>query len=620
MHIPLSRREVLKTALIPCITTLATGIRTASAKPLLRQPPPGVVSGHMTGAAALVETLMLEGTECVYGIPGAQENEIWDTMKTKGLGYLLVTHEASAAFMADGYARSTGKPGVVCIVPGPGVTNCLTGIGEALLDSIPLVCIVGDVACGEKYRPFQVHSLPQAALLQPVTKMVIQVRSACEIPGAVRQAFQLSQCGEPGPVAVIIPYNLLIDSAHYDCPPLAPSGQPFDDNAVEQAIALLGNHRPRVGIYAGLGCMDYSCLLVQVAEMLQAPVATSVSGKGAFPENHPLAVGWGYGPQGTKTAEEIFKSADIVLAIGVRFSEVSTGFYSLPERAALIHVDANRCNLAQIMKTDVCVHADAGLFLQALLARADCLRRPVDTNLQQKIQHLKSDECRGNAKAYPCCGVDPMAFLLFLRQATSPDALLFVDVTLAEHWAAQVFTTCQPRTYFNPTDNQAMGWSIAAAIGAQRVFPGRQTVTVTGDGCLMMSAVELSTAARECLPVKFFVLDDQAYGFMQAVQKPQYHRTTATVLARLDYAALAQAMGVVYQQIVANCELDAGIASALQTPGPVLIEVKIDYGKRPIRWIQAVRKRYTKELKLDQKVRVAARLGIRSLQLAPQND
>src|SRR5262249_10470989 len=147
---------------------------------------------------------------------------------TKGLGYLLVTHEFSAAAMADGYARSTGKPGVLCIVPGPGVTNSLTGIGEALLDSIPVVCIAGDIARGDKYRPFQVHSLPQAELLRPVTKMVFEIKNLAEIPFTIRQAFQLSQCGEPGPVAVVIPYTLLIENHHFHCPPLLPPDVPFD--------------------------------------------------------------------------------------------------------------------------------------------------------------------------------------------------------------------------------------------------------------------------------------------------------------------------------------------------------------------------------------------------------
>ena len=169
-----------------------------------------------------MDALLSEGVPCVFGIPGAQENELWDEMKSRGLGYLLVTHEFSAACMADGVSRSTGRPGVICIVPGPGLTNALTGIGEALLDSVPMVCVVGDVACGDKYKPFQVHELPQVGLLRQVTKGVFDAQHAADIPGAVRQAFQLAQQGEPGPTAVVVPYNLLTDTHRFYCPPSGP--------------------------------------------------------------------------------------------------------------------------------------------------------------------------------------------------------------------------------------------------------------------------------------------------------------------------------------------------------------------------------------------------------------
>jgi acetolactate synthase-1/2/3 large subunit len=621
MTLPLSRRDMLKSVVVPCLVPLAAALPPARAgNGFLHLHSRGTVSGFMTGAKALVETLIQEGTTCVFGIPGVQENELWDAMKSKGLGYLLVTHEFSAATMADGSARSTGKPGVLCVVPGPGLTNALTGIGEALLDSVPLVCIVGDVARGDKYRPFQVHGLPQVGLLQQVTKEVIPVSAVSEIPGAVRRAFQLSQCGEPGPVGVVVPYPLLIESYHFHCPPLPPTPAPFDESAFGCALALLGNCRLRVGIYAGLGCMDYSATLVNLAEALQAPVATSISGKGAMPENHPLSVGWGYGPQGTRTAEKVFGSVDLVLAIGVRYSEVSTAFYSIPQRPNLIHVDANADNLGQIMKTDVCVHADAGLFMERLLQQADCVRRQPNAKLVERIALLKCEEVKLNARPYAKCGADPMLFLQTLRRCTCPDALVFVDVTVSEPWAAEVFETVLPRTYFCPVNNQAMGWSVPAALGAQRVNPGRQTVTITGDGCLLMSAMEISTAARECLPVKFFILDDQAYAFMQKLQIQAFRRTTATMLARLDYPALAKAFGVAYQEIDSTDELEAGIRGALAVDGPVLTRVIIDYRDRPIRWMDAVRGRYKKELTTEQKVRFAARLGVRSLELKRDND
>ena len=615
----LSRRDLLQVAAVGLAAASLPG--TAGAGVLRRvRHDDGVISGHMTGAAALVEALQRDGVECVYGIPGAQDNELWDTMKAKGLPYLLVTHESSAACMADGYARSTGKPGVLCVVPGPGVTNALTGLGEALLDSVPVVAVVCDVARGEKYRPYQVHDLPNTALLRPVCKAVLPVGEAAEIPLAVRKALALAACGEPGPVAVVVPYTLFIETARFHCPPVAPPALPFDDGAFGRAVGLLSDRRRRVGIYAGQGCMNASAELVAAAELLHAPVATSVSGKGAFPENHPLAVGWGYGPQGTRAAEEVFRDVDVLLAVGVRYSEVSTGFYADPQHRCLVHVDANADNLGRVMKTALGVHADAGVFLGALGQHAECLRRPPDARLTTKIAGLRRAERAAHAESHAKCGVDPMLLVLALRRAACADALFFVDVTLTEHFAAEAYTVVRPRTYFNPTNNQSMGWSIPAAIGAQRVHPGRQTVALTGDGCFLMAAMELSTAAREGLPVKFFVLDDGAYHYMQGVQKPAYGRTTATVLARLDYAALAKGLGVGYNEIVAEGDLDAAVRGSLCQDGPVLTRVVTDYGKRPVRWIEAVRKRYTEELSAAQKARFLARLGGRSLHLRKEND
>lgn len=613
MTYPLSRRDLIKLmaagTFLPVVGASArAGVRHSSH------------SGKVTGAEALVETLLQQGTDCVFGIPGAQENELWDTMKSKGLCYLLVTHEFSAAVMADGYARSTGKPGVICVVPGPGITNALSGLGEALLDSVPLVCIAGDVACCEKHRAFQVHDLAHVDILRPVTKEVIAVRQVCDIPGAVQQAFCLAQSGEPGPVAVLVPYNLLIETFNFACPPPADIELPFDEAAYRRALALLGQCRLRVGIYAGYGCMNCTTPLVQVAELLQAPVATSIAGKGVIPENHPLAVGWGYGPHATETAEQAFKDVDVVLALGVRYSEVSTGFYSQPARRYQVQVDINPDNLGRVMKTDVCVHADAGLFLERLLADANCLRRPPDSRLTGRIRTCKAHAAKRHAEIYARCGTDPMAFLLALRRLSCPDALLFMDVSVTQYWATEVFETVLPRTFFNPTNNQAMGWSIPAALGAQSAHPGRQVLTITGDGCFLMSATELATAARACLPVKFFVLDEQTFHYMQILQHAAYLRTTATVLPRVDYRALAQAWGLGYEEISATCELEAGISSALAQPGPVLVRVVTDYSKRPIRWIDATKHRYTKELTTEQKVRFLARIGGRALDRHPEND
>jgi acetolactate synthase-1/2/3 large subunit len=610
----MDRRELLQTA---GLAGVAASLPATVTQAAVRSH--GHVSGLLSGARAVVETLQAEGTRCVFGIPGAQGNELWDQMKERHLPYLLVTNEFSASIMADGAARATGHPGVLCVVPGPGITNALTGLGEARLDSVPLVCIAVDVGQGKHHRPFQVHALPNVALLKPVCKGVFEVEHVKQIPDALRQAFRLSQEGEPGPVGVVIPYPLLIETALIHSSPLGPRPVPFDACAFDQALAVLRNPRYRVGIYAGQGCLDASHGLTRVAEMLQAPVATSVSGKGSINECHPLAVGWGYGPHATRTAELAFQKVDVVLAVGVKYSEVSTGFYSNPTKKVHIHVDTCADVLGKVMSPSVCVHAEAGVFFAKLLEHEATLTRAACKPLVESIARYKAAEHAEFSRCYTTCGIDPMHFVLALRRATREDALTYVDVTVVEHLAAMGYTCTMPRSYFNPVDNQAMGWSIPAALGAQRVFPGRQVVTITGDGCLLMTGMELSTAARECLPVKFFILDDAAYTYMQILQKNAYKRTTATMLARIDYPSLAKAMGLTHIELTPG-DLEAKIRGILSIAGPVLVTVPVEMGKRPIRWIEAVKGRYTRELTAGQKTRFLTRLGVRSLKFHPQND
>jgi acetolactate synthase-1/2/3 large subunit len=584
----------------------------------------------MTGAEALAEALRTEGVGCVFGIPGAQENELWDTLKERGVPYLLVTHEFSAACMADGYARSTGRPGVLCVVPGPGVTNSLTGLGEALLDSSAVVAIVGDVANGDKAKPFQVHSLNQVELLKPVCKCVYPVETVGQIAAAVRHAFAAAQEGEPGPVAVVVPYNLFIEAHEFRVPPPAAAALSFDETAFDRALLLLADPKHRIGIYAGAGCMSHGAALTAVAELLQAPVATSVSGKGTIDERHPLAVGWGFGPHASEVAETVFagekahplkSGVDTLLAIGVKFSEVSTGYYGNPQPKRVIHVDANPANLGRVLRTDVCVHADSGVFLGRVLACGDRLRRGTDRWLQKRIAELKAEAARSLCNiAQPKCGVDPLAVVAALRAVLPEDALLFTDVSVTEHLAAEYIRVVHPRTYFNPVDNQAMGWSIPAALGAQRVHCGRTVATLTGDGCLLMSGLEMTTAAREHLPVKFVILDDRAYHYMQMLQQPAYLRTTATILTQLDYKALAQAFGLAYVEVSTNAELEPKLRGALAHNGPVLVRVATDYAGRRVRWVDAVRARYTKELTAAQKARFLARIGARALRVDKKND
>ncbi len=573
----------------------------------------------MTGAKAAVAALRAEANRCVYGVPGAQNNEFWDAMKSEGLPYLLVTNESSASVMADAAARVTGEVGVFCVVPGPGITNALTGIGEALHDSIPIVGIVTDVLRGPHAKVGQVHGLPNAAILRPICKTVLEVQHQSQIPAAIHQAFRISVCGEPGPVSVVIPFNFLTETWDYDCPVPPPLPVPFDEGGYRRALGMLSDRRMRVGIYAGLGCLHATQALAAVAETLQAPVATSVSGKGVISDAHPLAVGWGYGAQGTRAAEKVFKDVDAVLAIGVRYSEVSTANYSVPDHK-IIHVDANPNNLGKNVPTCVEVAADSRLFLDRLMTDANAIRRNPSAPLWANIKTQRDRDRREYSRVRITAGVDPMVFLYNMRRALRCDALMFIDVTASTHWASEAIEVNGPRLYFTPANNQAMGWAVPAAVGAQRLDPSRQVAAVVGDGSFLMTGLEASTAARSALPVKFFILDDGAYHYMQMLQEPTFRRTTATEIARLDFAALAKALNLTYNCISSNDEIGSGLARALACPGPVLTRVIVSYDGREIRWLNALKKSYINNLSGGQKLRMASRVVTRSINPRPNND
>ena len=578
------------------------------------------VQGKMTGAQAAVAALACELVHCVFGVPGAQNNEFWDAMKARVLPYLLVTNESSASIMADAAARATGQVGVFAVVPGPGLTNAMTGIGEALLDSVPIVGLITDVNRAPGAPIGQVHSLPNAALLRPIVKCVIEIRHVSEIPGAIHQAFRVARSGEPGPVAVVIPYPFYSEAWDFDQAVPPPYPVPFDEAVYPKVVSHLSNKQSRIGIYAGLGCADAGPSLVAVAEMLQAPVATSVSGKGAIPDQHPLAVGWGYGKQGTRAAERAFREVDVVLAVGVKFSEVSTANFAVPKKETLIHVDANPHNLGRNVPAHVKLCADSRVFLDRLLADGNVLSRCPDPDLHARIKKDRGVDRAENTRVQIPCAVDPMVFYTQLRQLLGPEELIFVDVTASTHWASETIGVPGPRRYFTPANNQAMGWAIPASIGAQQVRPDRMVVAVTGDGCFLMSAIETSTAARAGLPVKFFVLDDGGYHYMRMLQEPVFRRTTATEIARIDYAAFAVSMGLGYNQISRNEEIGPGIARSLGMNGPILTRVVVGYEGRDIRWLNALRSNYLRHLPNDQKVRVASRVGVRTLQRSRDND
>ncbi len=595
MSLPLNRREVLSAfGAVGAAATAATALGpVATARgdhvELGRFTRRAGVQGKMTGAQAVAAALACEGVPCLFGVPGAQNNELWDALKARGVPYMLVANEFSASIMADASSRATGVVGAFAVVPGPGLTNAMTGIGEALYDSVPIVGIISDIDRSPGAPVGQVHGLANAAIVRPVVKAAIEVRHQAEIPGAIFQAFRVAAAGEPGPAVVVIPFPFYQAAWDYDQPAPPPYPVPFDEAAYGRALAHLSDRKRRVGIYAGLGCVDAGPSLAAVAELLQAPVATSVSGKGCIPDAHPLAVGWGYGKQGTRAAESAFKDVDLVLAIGVKYSEVSTANYAIP---AAGHPDPRRHQPP--VPGPERAHARLRPGATPACSSTGCSPTPPPSAAPPAPGSGRTSGNGGRSTAarpstvriQPC--VDPMFLLAQLRDVLGPDELVFVDVTASTHWASEAVDAQGPRRYFTPANNQAMGWAIPAAIGAQRVRPDRRVACVTGDGCFLMSAIEMSSAARAGLPVKFFVFDDGAYHYMQMLQEPVYRRTTATEIARIDYAAFAQSVGLTFNQIASNADVLPGLQRAIATPGPVLTQVLVSYRGRDIRWLECL--------------------------------
>ena len=410
---------------------------------------------------------------------------------------------------------------------------------------MPIVGLVTDVDRRAGAPAFQVHSTPNASVLRPICKAVLEIRHQAQVPFVIHDAFRIARSGEPGPVAVVLPFHFLTEVWEYDgvAPPPLPA--PFDESAYRRAIGVLADRRARVGIYAGMGCLDVGSALACAAEILQAPVATSVSGKGAIPDQHPLAVGWGYGAQGTRAAEKAFKEVDVVLAVGCEVQRELDGEHiRSPSTDTVIHVDANPNNIGRNVPACVGVNADARVFFDRLVREASAIRRPADPSLVKRIARYREADRRANAKVEITEGVDPMAFLLQLRGQLGPDELIFVDVTALDALGVRGDRAGGPPAVLHPGEQPEHGLGDprgdrgpeGPARPRGRVDLGRRLLPDVGPG-------DVDRPPGRGLPVKFFVLDDGAYHYMQMLQEPTFRRTTATELARVDYAAFARLDG-----------------------------------------------------------------------------
>ncbi|MBI3549140.1 MAG: thiamine pyrophosphate-binding protein [Elusimicrobia bacterium] len=532
------------------------------------------------GAELAVQALQDEGVRWTFGIPGTHNTELYDALEGSSVQAILVTDEQSAGFMADAVSRSSGVLGVANVVPGAGVTHCLSGIAEAFMDNIPMLVLT----CGirnDTGRAYQLHDVDQLAMLRPVTKAAMKVERPEDIYAVIRRACALARSGCPGPVAVEVPANYYV-LAHeavslgtLDAPAAA---RPPTASDVEAAAKLLNAAR-RPAIYAGFGAKGASALLVHAADALGAPVCTTIQGKGVFPESHPFWLWNGFGAMAPRYVRELMDECDCLLAIGCRFGEVATASYGLTPPKTLIHVDIDGSVFNRNFPAALAVEADAADFLRALVPKLSSTR---GKELFARIAEGRRELDEERASARSASRVSPAAFFPALQAAAGPRAIYTTDSGNGTFLAMEHLRLDAPGRFLGPIDYSCMGYAVPAAIGAKLANPEAPVAALAGDGALLMTGLELLTAARYGIGVVAFVLRDEELGQIAQFQRASLDRADSSALHPYRVEDFAKAAGCAYRLIARDADL-AHLAPAFAEAAsgrPVMVEVAIDYSQK----------------------------------------
>ncbi len=535
----------------------------------------------MTGGDIVVRALEDEGVPFTFGIPGTHNIELYDSLsRSAAVRPILVTDEQSASFMADGVSRASGLLGCVNVVPGAGLTHALSGIAEAYLDGIPMLVL----GCGvrtDSGKAFQLHDIDQLAMVRPVTKAQLRPERGSDLYAVVRGACRTARAAPAGPVFVEIPVNHYLfkhepglDSWVDEEP--GPSGP--DPQALRRAVDLLAASR-RPLLYLGLGAVGAGADLVALAERLEAPVATTIQGKGVFPESHPLWLWCGLGAVAPPFVRKLAGDCDLMLAIGCRFSEVGTGSYGFEPPGPLIHVDVDDSVLGKNYPAELSLAADARSFVAALLAELE--PRSPDPGLRGAIR--KGHDQVGAAWAEGSDErVSPHHLLRALQERYGPDAVFATDSGNGTFLAMEHLRLNRAGCFLAPVDYSCMGYSVPAALGAALACPDRPAVALAGDGAFLMTGLELLTAAHLQLPVTILMLRDRELAQIAQFQQTALARKTASRLPDFDLEALCRGLAVQYLSLAADSEVSEtlGRARSLHADGrPVVVEVEIDYSQ-----------------------------------------
>jgi len=550
------------------MSAAAPALKTASA--------PATVNDTATGARLLVSSLERMGVEVVFGYPGGAIMPIYDALTGTGLKHILVRHEQGAAFAADAYARASGKVGVCMATSGPGATNLITGIANAMMDSVPMVCITGNVPQGVMGTDaFQEIDILGVTL--PIVKHSILVRDASEIPAAVEQAFHIAASGRPGPVLIDLPKDVQFATA------VAPFGFnlpnetiPLNHDAIAEAERFIrAAERPLIYIGGGVKIAKATEAVRAFAEATGIPAVATLNALGTIATDAPGYLGM-LGMHGTRAANEAVQSSDLLIVLGARFDDRATGkLAEFAPHARVVHFDIDASEIGKLRTTHVAVAGELKPGVEALTVRMAAAPLAIDPWVIRCASAAEHHAARYDA---PGEGVYAPALLKQLSEAAGDRFVAACDVGQHQMWAAQHCRFSRPEAHITSGGLGAMGFGLPAGLGAKLADPSATVVTIAGDGGFMMNIQELATLKRYGVALKIVLLDNSSLGLVRQWQELFFEENYSEVdlSDNPDFVKVAEAFGIEAFRIDRRDQVEAGLARLLAADGPCLAHVVIN--------------------------------------------
>jgi acetolactate synthase I/II/III large subunit len=539
-----------------------------------------------TGSQILLECLVQEGVDTLFGYPGGTVINIYNDLIDYPIHHILTRHEQAAVHAADGYSRATGRVGVALATSGPGATNTVTGIANAYMDSIPMVIITGQVPTAlignDAFQEVDI-----IGITRPVTKHSYLVRDIHDLPRIIKQAFYIARTGRPGPVLVDLPKDVQMATDKFEYPDKVevrgykPNSQ-GNPRQIEKAVKMiLAAKRPVIYVGGGVTLSDTSQELLDFAQLLKAPVTTTLMAMASFPKKHPLSLGM-LGMHGTYYANMAVMESDLLIAIGARFDDRVTGKLStFAPHAKIIHVDIDPTSIKKNVRVDLPIVGDLRDVLQKLIAELRLSPHEVKTLADDlapwREQIAAWRQAQPMSYVASSTEIKPQFVIETLRKVSNDDAIITTEVGQHQMWTAQFFDFSQPRTFLTSGGLGTMGFGLPSALGAQAAWPQRQVIDVSGDGSFQMNSQELATLVQYRLPVKIVILNNNFLGMVRQWQQLFFDKRYSQTCMELpiDFVKLAEAYGATGFSTADPAEVESMLRKGLATPGPVIMEFKV---------------------------------------------